>query len=300
VSTSDDDLLAALRRSADPADQRLAEQLSSLNPGRRGRAAGPRANDSLISFLVSADPAVSGVGEDVVAGSDAAPADLAVHLGTSEPPGRAARSVGATLAAMWRGAPAKAVLAATVALVGAGAAAATGAWQPVGPDTVVATPSSQQRPSAESADQEPVPDTAAHATAVPDLGRDGRDDRADGDAQAADRPEGDEPAGGPDVALPGRSEEGPAAGGRDDDGPERPSSHPDAVEPDEDEDPNEQSEHRGRDDGDPGDEDDDREDGDRDEDDGDEDDGEEDGGPDDRLSPDEDEPVDPDDEPEDD
>lgn len=186
MNTSDDDLLAALRRSADPSDRRLADLLGALAPAPGPRISGPRANDALTSFLVSTDPTVAGIAEEPAADRDLA-TDLVVHLGRPAPAPRR-RSVVGVLAGL-RGGPAKAVLAATVALVGAGTAAASGAWHPAGPDTVVATPTSGDAAPSEPADEAPSSDDVRDGVRR-DVEPDRRAERPDGATEVDEAPAG--------------------------------------------------------------------------------------------------------------
>lgn len=140
MSTFDDDLLAALRRSTDPADRRLADLLGRLSPtGDRGTT-GPRANEALTSFLVGADPAVARL-TDPVPGPEP---DLVVALGRPSPRRRSMRS-GVLVPfhkVLKMGLLAKVMLGATVAFTGAGAVAATGGLPGGDNDVVVVTPAS--------------------------------------------------------------------------------------------------------------------------------------------------------------
>ncbi|HEX6935996.1 MAG TPA: hypothetical protein VF227_05710 [Actinomycetes bacterium] len=140
MSTFDDDLLAALRRSTDPADRRLADLLGTLSPTGDRATTGPRANEALTSFLVGADPAVARL-TDPVPGPEP---DLVVALGRPSPRRRSMRS-GVLVPfhkVLKMGLLAKVMLGATVAFTGAGAVAATGGLPGGDNDVVVVTPAS--------------------------------------------------------------------------------------------------------------------------------------------------------------
>lgn len=136
MSTSDDDLMGALRRSGDPADRRLADLLGGLSPVAGPQATGPRANDALASFLVGTDPVAARLTEQPVTEYGDG---LVVELGRPTPRRRPMRS--STLVSLRRvlatSLIAKAALGLTVAVTGAGAVAASGALSGSSEDVVV-------------------------------------------------------------------------------------------------------------------------------------------------------------------
>jgi hypothetical protein len=139
MSTFDDDLVAALRRSDDPADRRLADLLGGLTPTVGPQSRRPGANDALTSFLVQADPTVARLTEAPTAPVESSADDLVVALGAPTPRRRSMRSsiLMPFNKALRMGLLAKVVLGVTVGLTGAGAVVATGALSANAEDVVV-------------------------------------------------------------------------------------------------------------------------------------------------------------------
>lgn len=142
MSTYDDDLLAALRRAADPVDRHLADALAGLV--RESRQAVPPANEALAAFLAeSVSPAAHRAQSDLpdVAGSESlGPAPV------SGPPNRRHRMKSSLLVPIEKvaklGLVAKVMLAGTVAFASAGTVAATTALTDNGGTATIVTPAS--------------------------------------------------------------------------------------------------------------------------------------------------------------
>jgi hypothetical protein len=133
-------LLSELRRSADAETRRVGDLLAPLVAADQVRR--PRASEALASFLAAQDSPVGSTSTELASG----PADLVVVLGPPLPPNRAPRRRPWVPALLQRSLLAKVVLAATVALAGGVAVAAT--TGPSGGDTVVITPAATSEPPA--------------------------------------------------------------------------------------------------------------------------------------------------------